>query len=165
MTWWTVICWPITPFLLKCCPNFHQHHRNSHQPPLVVLCFLPITQPPPTSHSLSLSLSIPSPASRQNRLSQCPVCRAHSGRGPAPPRAQSTALLSRAQSAVATAAPARRPAPSPPSRPHLSSLPWQAALSKCMNRNRGRPTAGGSPRLTPKSKVSGRPTCPTRLSA
>jgi hypothetical protein len=54
MTWWTVICWPITPFLLKCCPNFHQHHRNSHQPPLVVLCFLPITQPPPTSHSLSL---------------------------------------------------------------------------------------------------------------
>jgi hypothetical protein len=67
MAWWAVIwwpikaiCWPITPFLLKCCPNFHQHHRSNH---------------PAAASSLSLSSRSPSRHQRLSRSSHRPAAR------------------------------------------------------------------------------------------
>jgi hypothetical protein len=158
--WWPIkaICWLITPFLLKFCPNFHQHHQSSHQAPLVVLCFLPIIQPPrlslspitgqpPESPLLMPSLSralwpglCSSPSPVYHTIVPCPVRHRHS----------SPSLSSCTQSVI-------------PTSPLLPSMAGPS-LQVC-SRNWGRPTAGGSPRLTPKSKASGRPTCPADLSA
>jgi hypothetical protein len=105
---------------------------------------------------LSLSPTTQPPAAPLSLLIQPPELPlpAHAPAGPSSSsRVQSDAPPSCTQSAATAAA---RWVPTPPT--------WGPPLSQRASRNWGRATDGGSPRLTPKSKATGRPTYPTRLS-
>jgi hypothetical protein len=102
---------------------------------------------PPPSHHQRLSLS-PDPAAGQLPESPLP---AH-----APVGALLLLLSSARQTAILR--PVHR---SSKVSPDLRSPPLHGDLLSPS----ARATAGGSPRLTPKSKATGRPTCPTCLSA